>query len=484
MTIFICVCLFMLTFVTLKILKQKYQKKFLKCKKKFFLAKPKSKTFTDVCLMLNYFKTNNYKTFKSLKTLKDVDHIISCVLYKTPITYNLHIDNIILKNFGIDINLPVFFVKEYNKKYVKNLIYAKNYVKFNLIFNEDNFIKFKKLNKIKYFILNTKFASIKLLNNIMALNINTENKFKVKKEDNFYNFEIKNNKDILVPNTKIENNFLCEIYNNNNVYVEVKKCLNNGEFLYFKILNKSNIMQRVEVNYNYKLLGKYYEYHKIPNGLRVREILQNQLLFFCNSANIKYLYPNNMIKEITLPFLKLYKCFSLKPNSEEQFVLYIGNRQITKNDLYESLILYKRKIDDIVNFKIKCRNKTLEYLINYYLPNRIILEDLNELDNANADNFEECYFLFKQKKLSSLSFYLWLKHFYVGLIENENFLKFNTKLEEDFVIYYTFNNKTKEIVFKNMKSQKYMLINGVKFHNCNLISKQNLDAIDKLMLVV
>ena len=457
----------------------------LKNNKKYALAKPKSQTFTSICLMLNYFNVKNVYMFKSLKNLKEIDHIVSCVLYKTPVTYNLEIDKTILKNFGINLNLPVFFVKNYDKKYLKLLVLSTKYIDFNLIFNEDTFKYFKILKNIKYYVLNTNFASIKLLNNIMALNINAKDKFKVKKMENVNKFEIKNNNEVIFPSSKIENNFLCDDYNNNNVNIEVKKFVNDGEYLCFKILNKSNVTQKVELNYNYKLEGKYYEFNKITNGLCVREILQNEKNFFCDNLNLKYFYPNNFCNELTLPFLKISKKFTLTQYCEKKFILYIGNKQLSKNNLLESIELYNKKIREIINLKIKCGNKKLEYLVNFYLPNRIILEDVNRIEKFNIENFEECCFLYKQKKMSSLNFYLWLKTYYLGIIENENFVKFSPLLKENFTVYYHYNQKTKEILFNyDAKSKKYMVINDVKFYNYNVISKQNLDKIDKLMLVV
>ncbi len=485
MNIYIFVCFVLLIFVIIKILNRKTKKRVLKCQKTYFLAKPKKMIFTSICLMLNYFGVKDYKEFKSLSILKQLDHILSCVLYKTPVTYNLEIDKTILKNFGVDINLPIFYVKEYNKTFLKGIMLSKKYVKFNLIFNEENFIMNKKLNKIKYFLLNTNFASVKLLNNIFALNINTPNKFKVKKVENINQIEIKNNKKVLIANSKIENNFLCDVYNNNNVNIEIKKCVNSGEYLYFKIVNKSETIQNIELSYNYKLEDKYFAYTKQVNGLLVKNILSNQNLYICNDFNIKCFYPNNMREEISLPFLKMYKCFNIAPKTEKNFVLYIGNKKINKTNLKESYNLYNKKINEIVNFKIKCQNKTLEYLVNFYLPNRIILEDVDKTYDLNIDNFEECYFLFKQKKLSNLNFYFWLKHYYIGIVEDKNFIKIDTKLKEDFTLYYKLNHKTKEIQVKNNANfQKYMIVSGVKFYNCNLITKQNLDTIDKLTLVV
>lgn len=485
----ISVLVFLLIFITiLKIKNKKSEKSLIKTKNLYYLAKPKKNIFTTRQMLLNFFNSQNFKQFKSLKELKCVDHILSCVLYNSPKTYGKEVDLKVLENAGINCNLPIFFVENIDEVMFKHLICAKNYADFNIIFLNNSYLnknKDKKLkNKIKYFVIDEKYCSLKLLNNIMLLNINAKDKFKVKKIvlDNF--FEIKNSGLKLNTISKIDNNFYCDCYYNNNVDIEVQSFVYNGKFKKFIINNKTSVNQKIKIKIQKKLDNKYYSYQK-KNGLMIYDVLKKTKFFVQSDDYIKIQYPENENNIIEHPYFMITKQIVLKPYQKTDFLLYFGNCFLTKTQINSCVCNYLNRIKNIVNFSVKIDDKKLEYLFNEFLPKKIILEDKKESCSINEKSYNVVYDLLKEKKINYYQFYMWLKEKYFGFIENENFIKINPLCEQSFDINYKLKEDIITIKVLIKKScYSYVQIGNVKYYNYTIIPKNKIDKFTNLVLVI
>ena len=132
LSIIVCMIYILIVFCLVTILKFaniNKLKPIIKSNNTLFLAKPKKAIYTSICLKLNFFSVKN-STINGLRTLKQTDHIISCVLYGNIKVYNKKINFDVLKNYGIDVNYPIIFIEKINMFTIKCLMLAKKYVKY------------------------------------------------------------------------------------------------------------------------------------------------------------------------------------------------------------------------------------------------------------------------------------------------------------------------------------------------------------------
>ena len=166
-------------------------------------------------------------------------------------------------------------------------------------------------------------------------------------------------------------------------------------------------------------------------------------------------------------------------NNDLKFIFYYGNN--AKIDFVTSKQDYINKLNEIKNVKVNCDNKSLQILFNTYLPNILKFDDINA-KCLNFDSFFDAYNNFKQKNITAMQFYLWIKHRYFGIEIENNILKISPLIKENFEFTIKINNKLYTIPVI-MGDKKYILINNVKFYNCNTIDINKLEGIDKLLFV-
>lgn len=479
--------IFILINLKLKQLNKKHIK--IKTKSLYFLAKPQKKVFTKSQMLLNYFKIEDLKKFKSLAKLRNVDHILSCVLYNTPKTYGKSINKVVLKNAGIDVNLPVFVVKNPNKEIIRDLIVALKFKKFNIVFFTNQYLLDKKDKKLKielnYISLDTKFCSLTLLNNIMLLNINTNCKFKVQNVVKGNIFEIKNNGKQLNCISKIQNNLHCDLFCNNNVNVEVYNFKNSGQYLIFEISNKTNNNQTVDIKLGDKLDDNHYAFNKIPNGLILFNILTTKKYFIICDNYVKIKYSQNRNNIVELPYYLISKHFHLTAFMKIKFIIYFGEKNINKNEFSNCIDNFISQINNIVKFKVSLENKKLEFMFNEYLPKRIVLEDIQYFKKLEENSFDCVYSMYKRKQISCFQFYIWLKEKFFGVLENESFIKINPICNTSFCIAYKYEKNIINIKIERKNSgNSYLQMGKVKYYNCLIIPKDKINKFDNLTLVI
>ena len=484
MMYFLCFVLLLLIYFIF--LKKKKKKKLLKSNKFYYFSKVKLKKFCSVCMMLNYYNFDNMKNFKNLKQLKLTDHIISCILYNSPVTYKLKVDKVLLSNFGIDLSLPIVYLEQLDKFFISCLKLALKVCKCNIVINEKLINKTKNFKNIKYLILNTQYCNLKLFNCIYSLNIYKKNKFKIKTNNNNFEFEITSNKNKLLPILKISNNCICERYNDDSLTIDVEKFSFDGKYIRIEVKN-TNDTKTINIKYNINLSNNYYEFTNVPHGLEFREVINNNSNFVLCDEKLNFLYPQTYGNNLELPFLHALKTFKVLKNQTKTFTIYIGDNNKKIVDIKNAYSNYQKKITNLLNCKIKCSDKKLEYMFNFYLPNRIILDNINVNTHMqyNFKSYEEAYYNFVNKNISALQYYQWLKHIYFGIVDNKESLKIKPLQKSNFSIYYQYANKNKVIqIVSSNDSKKYVLFDNVKYFNCNAISKQNLNKIDDFIVVV
>lgn len=428
-------------------------------KKKFYKrAKDVKSFYLSKKLILNCFEKSN-KQFSSYKILQEVDHIVSCVKFNNPILYNIKPDYNLLKKYNLD-KKPIFVVSTLTDFDVECLCFAKRFCDFNIVIPQ-KLLKEKIKIEFSYFVINGK-VNKELYNNVMLLNINKSEYFKVEKPFVLNGIQFFMNNKKLPLNNKIINNRVNLLYFDEKITIFCEKILFMGEIYKIVIENKTEKFQTVNMVYEKDFDDKNFIYTKIPYGLNV--VSKNFIGTLLCDKKANFFYPKQQSNVVVLPFVKMSKNIKLLPKQKENLMVGFGQCCVYKNLplIWEE---YDKTIKELFNAKIECENKSLMYMFNFYLPNRIVLEEINKQE-CNFSCYEEAYTSYRKGSISNYEFYCWLKSKYFGIKYNSNFIYVNPIYKGNFDI------KLGKIVIKVKHSNnetKYVEIGNVKFFNYSLI---------------
>ena len=450
--IYCVIFLFVVFLIILRFKKPKrILKKYIHCK----LSKVKGLFYTQK-LYLNYLEYKNYDN--TLKQIKLIDNIISCAKYCVPKLYNENIDSLALKNFGIDITIPILYFKKFDNEIYNAVQIAKTYYKFNAITD----ITFSNLSYNNIFYLDSEFSIMSLYCSIMALNVYTEETFKVIINDGNKLTTKLNNQAITYAYIE-NNNYQTYQFSNSTSNIQINQFNFDGEYKKINIQNKSFKSISVDIEFTYDLNTKNLYFENTKRQCKIIDVVTKHFKFLLCDKNIEINYQGNKYLN---PRLQIIKHINLKGMQNASFNLYFGNNIIDKNYLENSSIYYENKIKELTNIKIKSSNIKLNYLFNYYLKQHITTVNYLQIDAIDIDIV---YSLYKNKKINAIDFYMWLKEKYLGIKIFKDKLKIAPICKENFEFELNINNKKICVGVYSSEQQKCINIDGIKYCNINII---------------
>ncbi|MBQ9792256.1 MAG: hypothetical protein IJW32_00730 [Clostridia bacterium] len=444
-----------------------------------------------------------------------------------------------LKTFsfcGLDILLPVYkyecYQKELNvKEFYKTLKLVKKLdssgVEFNffVFYNNDKFfktiaklIKYFNFKKVKTRIYNSCQIDYKLLSFINLFNLNPQTHMlkvntKNKREQllnvlkNTYDIALKQmpsvqqqeglffyfNNQILKENEYVYSGFKkIENIEQNKIKININKTFN-FKFLSniykIKITNTNNTMQSVyccfgTVLKNKTLKNGIYLVNKNKNKITVIDSLQDKYLCLLGNFQKHFCQKNY--------FYAMHK-LTIGANQEVEFCFMENNTNAQNNNALLSVKkdalqeVFEKTLQDYTKIKfpkILSQNKVLNYLINDFLPNKIIVDaivegrltldldlflnkkfDKNLIDKEVCNKNLKSYFLLNS---NYFKVYFNLFYFYLGFWQREGGIYINQ--DKTFVLssvnISTFNKLSPfNINVQNKNMQNEIELNSVKFTN-------------------
>ena len=146
---------------------------------------------------------------------------------------------------------------------------------------------------------------------------------------------------------------------------------------------------------------------------------------------------------------------------------------------------YIAKVCKRFKVKIKSQNKKIDVLLNKTLPQNIILDEIYQIEENDAELnntkcFKEVFEMYSAKKISNKKMYEFMLEHYIGFKETATLYILNPKTEFDFCLYI--DDKMIEIKYGGGK--KYIEIDGIRYFNISCIFKNSFLLSSKILLVI
>lgn len=410
----------------------------------------------------------------------DINSILHKVKYNMPEIFDENLSIKILENSGLKINKSVYIenAKNLNFNYAKNLWLSQKICPFNLIIfftNKDYILPYKKfLKDAKFFCLSE--VSAKLKSSIFNLNIN---------QKKLANFVLKNESEITANKVpfvvkKCKNFMLqseCEVCQN---LVSLEQTFLNGNFYFFNNITKNN--KKIII-----LIKKIIKNNK-NNYFLIKKVNNKYFLYNFSTKEKINILSNMPIKRVYLSKVKMSASYNINIqitmpqnlNKSTSFFVYIGQENIDLANInIKEKIFYL--INNYFNVKINTNNKKINYYFNNYLPQKIILDKINDkfctrsmcqnLPN-NLQNFDEVLSLYKCKKIDAFEAYICIKNLLFSW--QKNMLTFKSNLTKNYLLEMFINGMKKSFNISQSTTQK-IVVGGVEYINCKSISKNLLE---------
>lgn len=307
--------------------------------------------------------------------------ILNRVKFHSPVVFNSNIDRDILKNNGIDTNLPIFkFEKKLTKRLLKAFILAQKEEKFNIVFSYDSIGKMSenKLKKLKNYLVYSKYSSSRFIENLDKMNINYQS---------FSNFNTKFQQKYFTVNDKVLNaNFdmfsLSKKENIDDVVVDYNEFVLNGNNVFVKFLNTTNLTKKIECEFNFPLKNGYYFFKKCEKCVIIENLTTKQKFYFnfdCKGAKFDFSAVNGLENSV---FCCVNVKFSvnLKPKQLSYVFFNFGIKKFLPKNLNSAANFFdfSRKICfNTFDLKVKTKNDEFDNFFNNTLPKKIWLAWVN-----------------------------------------------------------------------------------------------------------
>ncbi len=466
------------------LLKSFERKKILKKKIKFKIAEyaesrfffVKNEIFNDDC----FFLLKEY----SLKTVKEVDKILSKVRFNKPRNLNCYFNLNLLNELKIK-KLPIFIVSQSLKRFEKECLkIAKTLEDFEVVI-------------FSYSLVDLGFEAIfldpqtskQIKNFLYCLNINfkIEKPLKLNLYPNVLNFYGNYNNSKIISDKYVLNKL-----ENEKFFIEDFNFFTGEKVNFVRVQNKTNEEKKFEFNYFLDLAKNkinYKFFKTTKNIVRIFDAFSSDVKFLNFSFlpfEIKYDCFENF-KESNLPCVNLIYKLLLAPNEKKEFCFCFSNYvQPVKLINFEKLCgLSKKFFSKFFNFKIKTHNERLNNLFNQILRQKCFFEFLN---NENKEikcynlSYKEILNLYDSQKITSLETFISLK--YLMIEENDEAFIIKTDfISRNFSIEIYFEGFSKQIdVIRKGGVKPCLNLGGIKYYNNSTIHKKYLRGNDRIVI--
>ena len=274
---------------------------------------------------------------------------------------------------------------------------------------------------------------------------------------------------------------------------DYKNCF---ETYLLKITNNSNTKLLVNYGFETKKASKH------QNDIVVFSYKNKKTVFYDAYKN-KFYYFYNAFKniEIKQTSYKLYSIITIPPQSSVEIRFLASKtdnllpdklKELENINLFEQSKKLYLKLNTT---KVLSENKTINYLINEFLPNRIIKNFINQKPNSNNDFYSLINKIFKpnliNKNLVSsfpqkfflatnnlYSVYFNLLYFYFGVFVGKTGFNFNTDkslILNNSSLRFEVNETKKILNLKNQNLKNEIEINNIKYSNLDFLYYENLN---------
>lgn len=467
------------TFLIITIIKIKNKKSILKNKHAY-----KQKNIPYACFFSRRFgfkvlniKQENLRLY-TLCELKQTDEILSSVIFNLPNVYKSIIDYNQLKNTGIDISVPIFVVNNIIISNVKAINYAFLKHKFNLIILAETPVDRKILQNLKvlFKVIYKTHVSSYLLSNLLCANINYCNQshliLKEQKEDVM--FGIKNK--TLSCFEKIEDNKIFGRYEDDNIQLQYRAFFYMNNYLICDCVSKKNTLLNINFFKQFNENNLNYNYIKTTSKLMQAQNMQSGTKFFvkttksCNFHLAHYKTENGNFKSCISGGCNV----KMQAKQKQTFSFVFGKNINQVLDFCKCERAYETFAQEKFKIKIDCKNAKLAYYVNFFLPQKIVAEKFVTKQQIESNDFLECIDFYKRYQISALDFYNCLIKNIIGYSENDEFIKINPSLKEDFKLKIQLGNNVLVVDVLVGDGNRFAIINGVKYYNLSILSKKSL----------
>ncbi len=326
---------------------------------------------------------------------KAKQEIINRVKFHAPIVYDDVVDRKILMDNGIDFNLPIFhFDKALNKNLLKAIEMAQNECDFNVVFSQNSLGKIKenKLKKLKNFFVTTKYSSSRLIENIKKLNINycSYSNFNLKFQDKFFRV---NNK---ILNPCFDNFFLTCKNNFDDVFVEYKEFVLNGNNVFVKFINTAKTAKKIECEFNFPLKNGYYLFKRLEKCIFIENIITKEKMYFsfnCGAAKFDFSAVNGL-ENSKYCCINIKYSLNLKGKQMAYSFFNFGNEKFLPknlNSVSKFCDLSQKMCFSEFDIMVKTKNFEFDDFLNKTMPMRTWLGWLNFERNFSLEEKYKTY---------------------------------------------------------------------------------------------
>lgn len=392
--------------------------------------------------------------------------ILNRVRFHAPICFDSEIDRTILFNCGVNLNYPIFVYKNALTKEVLKAFYEASFeADFNLLIPLSNVQnkQEKYLKKIKNLVVFGDNAPLSFITMINKLNINypASCNYDLKFKEKFF----KVNNEILNPTYKefsLQRDVVID-----DVQVEYKEFLLNGNNIYVKLKNNKKSEKKLKISLNFPLKRGYFLFKRLNRCVKIENLQSKEMMYFsfiCPCAKMSFSavdgLDNSSYSTIYLEFN-----LTLKPNEEKSLFFLMSNKKFplkTDKEFDELFEIAINKSKEIFDLKVKTKDAKFDQFFNNTLPKKIWL---------NWSNFCEDERLVKK--------YETLRRLFIRGKDKICFVPFKEIGLKELGI---FNGEYYKKILISFGNEKYLQVGKTKFFNITNINKKSLSKRDAIYL--
>lgn len=391
--------------------------------------------------------------------------ILNRVRFHAPILFDDEIDEKVLKDNGIEKNLPIFkFEKILDKKLIRAFMLAKREERFNLVISSElDGKRARLLQNLPDTVLLGEYSSKRLLEMVNKLNINysSSTNFDLRYKDKFF----------CVNSVRFNPSFQdFTLYQEavfEEVFVKYNEFVLNGENIFVKFMNKTSDEKKLAVELNIPLKKGYYYFKKLDKAYLVENLVTKEKFFFnfvCSGAKFSFSNVDGLENSVFC-CVNLKLNLTLKPKQMKFIFFNFGKTKFSVKSLSDAEKLVKlsqKKTREVFDVQVKTKNPKFDFFFNRILPQRIWVNWLNgEFDRGLEEK------------------YLTYRRLFVRGKEKISFVKFSEIGVREIGI---FNGEYYKKIVLVGGGEKFLKVGKTYFYNINDITKRTLTSKEPVLL--